>query len=361
MTVVMHRRKGQKLRVSEVTRNRLDERRGDWMKIDDFLAALSVATPSRETHRAYKSVMLRFESFLNSQGIPEIKAKRTTILDFIAHRQSNRGRTVREELAPATINRELSVISQYYRWLQCEQGDNICNPVALVARPKVRNVKVRAIDESILRRLDRGVNSVRDRAMILVLLYSGLRISELHVLNRNSISAIRHVRRDGTIDFFGVGEVIGKGGKGRQFIVGPVGMNALKKYLISSKSSNPSEPLFLSSRRTRLSCRSMEHILGKWCKRLGVPHLNPHRLRHSFATRNVNVGMSLTVLQELLGHGSLQATQRYFKVNSERILREFFAAMEYVPRLETASAIRTRVQHSDFSNVVVGRRRPTMK
>jgi site-specific recombinase XerD len=38
--------------------------------------------------------------------------------------------------------------------------------------------------------------------------------------------------------------------------------------------------------------------------------------------------MSLTVLQELLGHGSLPATQRYFKLNSERILREFFAAVE---------------------------------
>jgi integrase/recombinase XerC len=53
-------------------------------------------------------------------------------------------------------------------------------------------------------------------------------------------------------------------------------------------------------------------------------------VRHSFATRNVNAGMSAAVLQELMGHASLTTTQRYFQIKGERISREYFSVMEFV-------------------------------
>jgi site-specific recombinase XerD len=218
-------------------------------------------------------------------------------------------------LSAATINRHLSVISQYYRWLQGEEEGRISNPVSLIDRPKIRNKKPRAVEDPILLALDRGIRSRRDKALILVLLYLGLRIGELRRLNSDSISAIRHVRQNGTTEFFGIGEVLGNDSKKRDFIIGPAGMEALKEYLISSRSGDSLKPLFRSSRKSRLSCRSMQHILSKWCRRLGLAHSHPHQLRHAFATRNVNAGMSLPVLQELLGHESLETVQRYYKID----------------------------------------------
>jgi site-specific recombinase XerD len=55
-----------------------------------------------------------------------------------------------------------------------------------------------------------------------------------------------------------------------------------------------------------------------------------HQLRHSFATRNVNAGMSAVVLQELMGHSNLSTTQRYFHIKPDRWSREYFAAMEFI-------------------------------
>lgn len=312
------------------------------MKIDQFMAYIEARTQSRNTLRAYRSSLERFAAYLDQEKLSADQVRRQTISGYINVMQRNRGRTREGQLSAATINRHLSVISQYYRWLQGEEEGRISNPVSLIHRPKVRNKKPRAVEEPILQALNKGIGSYRDKALILVLLYSGLRIDELRRLNRDSISAIRHVRRNGMIEFFGIGEVLGKGNKKRGFIVGPAGMKALKEYLINSRSADSLKPLFISSRKSRLSCRSMQHILGKWCQRLGLPHSHPHQLRHSFATRNVNAGMSLVVLQELLGHESLETLQRYYKIHGTRIKQEFFAAMEYVPRFSPGRSIPTR-------------------
>jgi integrase/recombinase XerC len=140
----------------------------------------------------------------------------------------------------------------------------------------------------------------------------------------------RELLPDGSYMFTGMGEVTGKGGKRRTFLVGMNAVQAVAAYLTEQRTADQNPALFLSSRKQRLSDRAIQEILGKWCKRLHVPHVHIHQLRHSYATRNVNAGMSAAVLQTLLGHASLMTTQRYFHIQSERVAREYFSVMEFV-------------------------------
>jgi site-specific recombinase XerD len=308
----------------------------DIMKIESFIESLSMQTSSAETLRAYRQDLTRFEAFLKEKGLRTNQVKRITISEFLNHLAQNKGRTASGNLSPATIARRLSAISAYYEWLQDNSDGTIRNPVERVKRPKVRNEKPRSIDDSVLATLIEGITDVRDKAVVLLFLYSGLRLSELGQLDKTTISLRRQKLSDGSSQYFGAGEVIGKGNKKRSFLVGPKAMEALAAYVAQYRMKDDQPALFLSSRNKRLSSRTIQQIVDKWCNRLGIPHLHVHQFRHSFATRNVNAGMSAAVLQELMGHASLTTTQRYFHMKPERLSREYFSVMEFVRQFSPA-------------------------
>jgi site-specific recombinase XerD len=81
--------------------------------------------------------------------------------------------------------------------------------------------------------------------------------------------------------------------------------------------------MFLSEHGSRLSARVVQHLVHKWCLKLSVGRIHVHQLRHSFATRMVNAGMSSAVLRELMGHSSFTTTQRYFRIRPKRLATEF--------------------------------------
>lgn len=174
-----------------------------------------------------------------------------------------------------------------------------------------------------------GVTDLRDKAIILLFLFTGLRLAELHQLNIDSIEIHERVLPTGEKVTLGEGEVVGKGNKRRRFVVGLEALAALATYL-QSRPNSEDKALFLSERRTRLSCRSIEHVVEKWCRVLGISKCHVHQLRHSFATRMVNAGMPSAVLRELMGHASFTSTLRYFRIQPNRLAQEYHAAMEFI-------------------------------
>jgi integrase/recombinase XerC len=79
-----------------------------------------------------------------------------------------------------------------------------------------------------------------------------------------------------------------------------------------------------------MSTRAMQERLAYWCRMAGVPHINIHRLRHTFATWLANADMDILQLKELLGHASIATTLQYTKIADTTLARGYHAAMEFV-------------------------------
>jgi site-specific recombinase XerC len=296
------------------------------MNIEGFLISLNTQTDSVETHRAYRQDLERFERFLVLKGLRVTQVKPSTIAEYNQHLLDERGRS----FAPATVARRLAVLSSFFDFLGANAEGKIGNPVKGIKRPKVDNDLPRALDDHVLAKLVDGITDVRDRAIVVLFLYSGLRLSELRQLNKDSIVPRKRKEADGTVQYFGTGEVIGKGRKKRVFMVGPAALEALGGYIRAARANDSEPALFVSAHHKRISARNIQDVLDRWCKRLEIPHAHVHQLRHSFATRNVNAGMSAAVLQELMGHSTQNTLQRYFRVKQDRLSREYFATMEFI-------------------------------
>ncbi|WP_169713528.1 tyrosine-type recombinase/integrase [Paludifilum halophilum] len=158
----------------------------------------------------------------------------------------------------------------------------------------------------------------RDRAMILLLLNTGMRVSELVGLDINSIQT------DGAITRV---IVFGKGGKERVLKLNPTALESLKAYLDRRpRDQVPKEhenTLFLNKNKTRISRKGVYEALRKYVREANLPpkaaNISPHKLRHTLATLLLSNGENLRVVQEILGHSSIQTTQIYTHViNSEQ-------------------------------------------
>jgi integrase/recombinase XerD len=157
----------------------------------------------------------------------------------------------------------------------------------------------------------------RDLAMILMLLNTGMRVSELINLNLNSIQS------DGdTLRVI----IIGKGGKERMLKLNNKAVQALQSYLAVRPA--PIDPkhqdaLFLNKNFGRISRKAVSEMVKKYVRVAKLPpksaSISPHKLRHTLATLLLANGENLRVVQEILGHSSIQTTQIYTHViNSEK-------------------------------------------
>ncbi len=300
------------------------------MNVDSYLASLALQTTGSETLLAYRHTLTRFEAFLRGKKLRATQVKRSTVTEFMKYLSDHKVRPVGEALAPATVTRYLAVLSSYYEFLGDNSDAKVKNPVDRVKRPKVSNDEPRAVEDSILATLVDGITDARDKAMILVYLYTGLRLSELSQLNTDSIVTRKRTSPEGHVKYYGYAELVGKSKKRQDLRIGPKALIALAEYLKLHRQSDQHPALFLSSRRIRVSDRAIQHTIDRWCERLSLSHIHVHPLRHSFATRNVNAGMSLPVLQSLMGHANPNTTGRYFRICSDRKTREYFSVMEFV-------------------------------
>ena len=203
--------------------------------------------------------------------------------------------------------------------------------VATLAPERIELAKVGAreldlISEEDLARIMRAPagndnKSLRDRAILELLFSTGLRVSELCNLDRDSM----HLGRD---EF----SVRGKGEKVRVVFLSDEARTALKNYL--DKRDDPAEAMFVNFRRgqdqlddsARLTPRSVERIIKYYAVKAGVSKkVTPHVLRHCFATDLLSNGADLRSVQAMLGHANITTTQVYTHVTDKQ-LREVHQA-----------------------------------
>ena len=221
---------------------------------------------------------------------PLLQIESGEVIDFLSHFGNKR-----------TLNRKLSSLNTFFAFCHREGlGEKRLHiPMAKVPKrlPKYLSFEevmrgVATIDRSTLQGL-------RDYALILFLYASGCRISEALAAQRSDI-------RDGwlTIRY-------AKGEKERTVPLAPVALEALEAYLKEERLT--SGALWLNYKGEPLSRISAYKIVKKY---LGV---SPHVLRHSFATALIVGGADLRVVQELLGHASLETTQIYTHIQKAHL------------------------------------------
>lgn len=214
----------------------------------------------------------------------------------------------------------LSALRRFFTYLVV-QGELKVNPATGISAPKQAKHLPKNIDEE---QVDKLLNNqskepidIRDRAMLELMYSSGLRLSELQGLNLNSINTrVREVR------------VLGKGNKERILPFGRYASHAIQEWLKVRLLFNPKDDaLFVSSLGNRMSHRSIQKRMEVWGIKQGLnSHLNPHKLRHSFATHMLEASSDLRAVQELLGHSNLSTTQIYTHLDFQHLARVYDSA-----------------------------------
>ena len=153
--------------------------------------------------------------------------------------------------------------------------------------------------------------SVRDDALLELMYGAGLRLAEVHQLNLQSV------------DFYeNKVTVLGKGRKQRIVPLNSHVMEKLRLYLAHREKMQPrdAQALFLSCRGRRLSKRDIQRIVNKYALLLlQRSDISPHALRHSFATHLLENGGDIRIIARMLGHSSLQTTEKYTHLSLEQI------------------------------------------
>ncbi len=275
-------------------------------RIDLFLGTLQHL--SEHTRKSYQRDLVVLLEFVNAQDVHqwnELDGRQ--IRSFVAwrHRQGFGGRS---------LQRNLSATRAFYRYLIGE-GVAKHNPAEGVQAPKSPKKLPKLLDvyqaAQLLEIDDKDPLAIRDKAILELMYSSGLRLSELVMLNIDSLDLA-----DAVVT------VVGKGKKTRAVPIGEHARKAIKKWLeIRDKMANDEEfAVFVSQRGNRISRRSIQQRLKQWAMKQGITNrVNPHMLRHSFASHLLESSGDLRAVQELLGHADISTTQVYTHLDFQHL------------------------------------------
>lgn len=257
---------------------------------------------SPHTVTAYSNDLTQFYDFLNLEyQISDIKeVNHTFIRTWLV-------KMMEQEISPRSINRKITTLKTYYKFL-LREGEVSLNPMLKIVAPKNSKRLPEYVEQEKMDRLldftefKEGFEGMRDKMIIELFYATGIRLSELISLNHYSF------------DFYNNAiKVLGKRNKERIIPISFFTKEQLQKYLLELKKSFPNAAYFFVTNKGEKLYPKFVYDLVK--RNLGsvttAKKKSPHVLRHSFATNMLNNGAELNAIKELLGHASLSATQVY--------------------------------------------------
>lgn len=271
----------------------------------DYLRIERQVSPHTLTN--YQRQLAAVIEILNVQQITSWQQITPSVVRFLLAESKKRG------LSEKSLALRLSALRRFLSFLVL-QGEIKVNPATGISAPKQGKHLPKNIDgeqvQQLLANDSKEPIDIRDRAILELMYSSGLRLSELQGLDLTSINTrAREVR------------VLGKGNKERIVPFGRYASHAILQWLKVRPLFNPKdEALFVSQLGNRISHRAIQKRLETWGIRQGLnSHLNPHKLRHSFATHMLEASADLRAVQELLGHSNLATTQIYTHLNFQHL------------------------------------------
>jgi integrase/recombinase XerC len=285
----------------------------DW-QLDRFAQSLTTVAPA--TVVAYEGDVAAFVEWAERGGVESPAAvDRLLLRRYLAYLSTR-------QYARRTIARKAAALRRYFRWL-ARTGAVPVDPSLRLSAPagdaRLPEVLTRAELETLLDSPpsvvddDAPARRMRDDAVLELLYGSGLRVAELCGLNLGDVDLAQRRLT-----------VWGKGSKQRQVPLSEPATEAIDAWIDRARAdflrpASPVDAVFLNQRGRRLGPRDVRRILDH---RAANP-THPHALRHTFATHLLDGGADLRVVQELLGHASLETTQVYTHVSKERLLQVY--------------------------------------
>lgn len=248
------------------------------------------------TREAYMTDLRLYTDWCHTHDIDPLTATRAAIG---AYRET----MSRAGAAPATVARRLSCLSGFYAYA-LDEHDTDHNPVVRVRRPKVRDntqsTGLSAPDARTLLAAARN-HSPRAHAIVALLLFCGLRVSELA---NAAVTDLSYERGHRTL------AVVRKGGHTQKMVIPPAAVDTLDTYLHGRVDG----PLIRTSTGRPMDRVAIWRLLRTLAE-TALPHLahslHPHDLRHACATLALDAGAPLRDVQDLLGHADPRTTRRY--------------------------------------------------
>ena len=287
----------------------------------DFIKHLELdRNYSKKTIESYTNDIEKFFKYLANEGILFDQIDLIIIRNFLT-------KELQDGVSKRSCSRRLSALRHFYTFL-VKKGYTSDNPFVYISSPKTDKKYPHAlykeqIEEIFKENAKREDElALRDQAILEVLYFCGIRAAELVNIDVQSVNLPKRFIR-----------VFGKGSKERLVPFSVECKTILEKYMkedrpkLLEKSQMPTPALFMNNKGQRLTTRGLEYILDKIEEKTGLfVGLHPHILRHSFATHLLENGADLRVIQELLGHESINATQVYTHVTEEAMKDAYFNA-----------------------------------
>jgi len=292
-------------------------------QVEAYLRHLTLGNRRPRTLYSRFGAIILFLGLVREIGKTGLEAiTRREVEAFIEHEQ-DRGINI------TTIRTRLVSVQAFLRYL-VEEGIVSADIFGRRIRLQLPERLPRAMDPDDLRKRLSVIRDIRDRAMIMVLLRTGMRIGEL--LNTKMADVHLKERR---IEIY-EGE---KNRLGRVVYLSDDAALALRKWL---QKRNPWEEHLIYTRTDTMSYSTARTIFKRYITKAGLADkgYSLHTLRHTFATEFLNAGMRLECLQVLLGHRSIEETRRYARLTDKTREDEYFRAMSKIERRDCDGADR---------------------
>ncbi|MBI3553010.1 MAG: tyrosine-type recombinase/integrase [Elusimicrobia bacterium] len=272
-----------------------------------YLRHLANAGKSKGTLRHYRDILTHFFGYFDGAEAATITTD--MLNEFFSDERRRR--------AAATVNLTKAAVRGLYKYLLATEKITK-DPSRLIESERVVNKSPGTFSAAQRDKLVRTIANakgsppqpgpMRDWMMVILAYNAGLRVAELVGVNIEDVENRRVV------------EVIGKGQKLRVLPINDTTRRALAEYLPWRRALRAAdrEALFVNRFGRRISTRAVERLLKTWLTKAGISgDFSPHSLRHSAATDLVRGGANIRVVQEFLGHASLETTKRYARVDDK--------------------------------------------